>query len=126
MLQTCCVKTGDSKGHAIFATVHPGADRPCRQDRSFLRCLALAQPKALDLAGGGLRQICQELDRPRIFIGGQAALHECLELGVARIRTGLQHNESLGLGKPLLVEHTDDRGFQDRRMLDQRRLDLER
>ncbi len=110
------------RGHATFAPVNPGADKPRRQHRSFPGCLALAQPKALNLTGGSLRQIVEELDRPRVFMGGQTAFHECLEIIAARIQSGFQHNKSLGLGKTVFVGHADDCGFQHGRMLNERRL----
>ena len=46
--------------------------------------LPLAQPEALDLAGGRLRQLVDELDEARVLVGREPLLHEGLELVVAR------------------------------------------
>ena len=87
--------------------------------------LQLAQLEALDLAGGGLRQVGDELDLARVLVGRQLVLHEGLQLGVGGLRAGLEHDEGLGLGQALGVGHADHRGLEHRRVLHQRGLDLE-
>src|SRR6185369_8604787 len=48
--------------------------------RRFALALALAQPETLDLAGGGLGQLGDELEQSRVLVGRELALHEVLEL----------------------------------------------
>ena len=55
--------------------------RTRRRSRRRAGALALAQAKALDLAGRRLRQLVDELDRARVLVGGELFLDERLELG---------------------------------------------
>src|SRR5438874_4374251 len=86
-----------------------------------------AQLEALDLAGGRLRQLADELDPARIFVGRDLVLHEGLQL-VGEARAGarrlLEDDESLGLHEPVGVLVAHHGRLEDGRMLDERRLDL--
>ena len=84
------------------------------------------EAEALDLAGRGLRQFGDELDRARIFVGREPVLDEALELRFVDMLAGLQHHEGLGLGEPVGVGRADDGGLENGRVLDEGRLDLER
>ena len=61
--------------------------------------LALAQAEALDLAGRGLRQLVDELERARVLVRREPLLDEGLELGVARRVARLDDDEGLGLDR---------------------------
>src|SRR5580658_6737780 len=80
-----------------------------------LKRAARAQLEALDLAGGRLRHLFDELDPARIFEMRQARLHMLLQLQRERRRGGntrLQDDIGLGLRELLLVELADDGGFE--------------
>ena len=103
-------------------------DADARIGARHARCvaLALAQAKALDLAGRRLRQLVDELDRARVLVGRELLLDEGLELVFAHRCARLEHDEGLGLGQALAVLGADHRALEHRRVLHQRRLDLER
>src|ERR671932_96133 len=89
--------------------------------------LLLAQLEALDLAGLRLRQRVEELDGARVLVGGNAALHEVLQLPdqALRVRRPLAgDDERLDYLAPLVVGHADDGAFADGVVFHQRRLDL--
>src|SRR6478672_10720012 len=93
------------------------------------RVLALTQPEALDLAGGGLRQLVDELEVAWILVRCQLVLHERLQRLLerrARRMAGLQHDERLRLGEAIRVLAADDGRLEHRRMLHQRGFHLER
>ena len=69
------------------------ARRSCAHD-AVPRALALAQAKALDLAGRRLRQLVEELDRARVLVGGELFLDEGLELVLAHRRARLERRRT--------------------------------
>src|SRR5207244_8835205 len=88
-----------------------------------------AQLEALDLAGGRLRQLADELDPAGILIGCDLVLDEGLQLvgeaGVAA-RGLLQHDERLWLDEPVSVLVADHGRLDHRLVPYQRVLYLER
>ncbi len=58
--------------------------------------------EALDLAGGGLRQIGDELDEARVLVGREPLLHEGLQLGLGRPigAAGPSARQGLGRARP--------------------------
>src|SRR6266508_1749853 len=89
---------------------------------------ATAQLEALELAGGGARQLGDELDPARIFVGREAPLDEGLQRRRQRgagFVAGAEEHERLGLDEVVGVGGADDGGFEDRRVRRQRRLDLD-
>src|SRR5262250_3400543 len=65
-----------------------------------LRGALRAQLEALDLAGGGLRELDAKFDPARIFVGRKRALRvllQCQRQRVAGLVGGLEHHESLRL-----------------------------
>src|SRR5690348_4544206 len=88
----------------------------------------VAQLVALDLAGHGLRQLVDELDHVRILEPLQARLAVLLQLDDERVgfrRVLLGDHERLDLREAVEL-HADHRTLRDGRMLEQRRLDLDR
>src|SRR3989440_12019625 len=88
-----------------------------------------AQLETLDLAGRRLRQLADELDPARIFIGRDLVLDEGLQLvgeAGAAARGLLEHDERLGLHEPIGVLVDDDGRLEHGRVPDQRVLDLHR
>src|SRR5579871_6062159 len=89
---------------------------------------ALAKLEPLNFSGGRLRKLGQDLDPAWIFPLTDALFHMVLKrLEQRRIvrGAGSQDDERLGLLEPVLVPRGDDCGFENRRMRDQRLLDLE-
>src|SRR6516225_2463006 len=79
----------------------------------------LAQPKALDFAGLGLRQRLNKLDRTRIFERRDRRFDVILQTFVvvcARRHAVLEHNMGLDDLPALLIGHPDHRAFLDIRM----------
>src|SRR2546425_11978350 len=76
------------------------------------------QLESLNLAGGRLGQLREELDPPRVLVGRELCLDVLLQRGlqrVARRMTRLQHDKSLGLYQLVFVLGTNHRGFQQDR-----------
>src|SRR6218665_80638 len=96
-----------------------------RSDRR-LRQLLFAQPKALDLSGGGLGQLGHELDEAGVFVRRQALLDKGLELVLRGRLAVLEHDEGHGFGQTVRILLADHRRLQNRSMLHQGGLDLER
>src|SRR6266550_7227408 len=81
------------------AAARPPASRPSGRTSG-------AELEALDLAGGRLRQLADELDPARILIGCDLVLDEGLQLvgeAGAAARGLLEHDERLGLHEPVSV-----------------------
>ena len=71
-----------------------------RDSGLYLTLSRSPQLEALDLAGGGLGQLGDELDPARVLVGGELVLDEALELVLEGRRRGvavLEHDEGLGL-----------------------------
>src|SRR5690606_7529967 len=100
-------------GSALDAAVRPGP-------------LPLAELELLDLAGGRLRQLRDELHRVGRLETGQALPGVPDQLGLGGGLPVAQHHERLGPLAPLLVRHRDDRDLQDRGMGVDRALHLHR
>src|SRR5204862_4917199 len=86
------------------------ATRSRRTPRSS--AFPLAQLEALDLGGGGLGQLGDELDEARVLVGREPVLDEGLQLVVARLLAGLEHDEGLALGEAVCVLLGDDGAFE--------------
>src|SRR2546427_7626349 len=87
---------------------------------------SLSQLHPPDLAAHGLRQFRHELDFTRILVGGGNFLAVRLQLAselFARRAVSAQHDERLDDLSAHRVRLSHHRGFQHRRMLDQRALD---
>src|SRR5215470_8818256 len=95
--------------------------------RLFRRRSERAQLETLDLPGGGLGELVDELDPARVFIARKPRLHMLLQ-GVrerpVRPDARLQHNIGARLYEFLLVGVTDDRGLEHGLMAHQRGFDL--
>src|SRR4029077_17420902 len=75
----------------------------------------LAQLEALDLAGGGFRQLGYEVDPTRVFVRRQSALDVLLQRGREFGNFGYigsQRNECFGFDEPIFVGVTNDGGFE--------------
>jgi putative acyl-CoA dehydrogenase len=62
--------------------------------------LPRGQLEALDLAGGRLGQVGDELDQARVLVGRQPVLDEGLELGLGGLAPGLSTTKALVLVRP--------------------------
>src|SRR5213595_2115533 len=94
-----------------------------------LRALQLTELCAPDLAGNRLRQIGDELDLARVFVGGGHGLDVLLQVddeGGARRVAGRQDDERLDDLAAERIGLADDGRLLHRRVLDERRLYLER
>src|SRR5437016_5751083 len=88
----------------------------------------LAQLVALDLAGHGLREVGNELDQVWVLEALEARLAVLLQLGhkrISRDRVALGDDEGLDLCETI-HRHANHRALGHRRVLEQRRLDLDR
>src|SRR5438445_262429 len=88
----------------------------------------LVQLVALDLAGHGLGQVGHELDQVRVLEALEARLAVLLQLGDKRVagdRVLLGDDECLD-PREAVYRHADDRALGHSRVLQQRRLDLDR
>src|SRR4051812_39383416 len=95
----------------------------------LLLALRLAQLDAPDLPGERLRQVVHELDLARVRVRRVAVAHEALDLvgKVVRAVVALaQDDEGLDDVAALGVRRRNRGGLQHSRVLDARRLDLER
>src|SRR5712692_4127329 len=93
-----------------------------------LRGFPLAQLVALDLAGHGLGQLGHELDQVRVLVALEARLAVLLKLGHQRVPRGhiaLGDDEGLDLRESFDFD-ADHGTLGHRRVLQQRRLDLDR
>src|SRR4051812_27637062 len=91
--------------------------------------LALAQLDPADLAGERLRQVVDELDLAWVRVRGQAradVLLDVLDELVGRLVALGEHDERLDDVAAQLVWRRHRRRLLDRRVLEARRLDLER
>src|SRR5712691_3321645 len=125
-------RSGATRAHASCAMSVPrghGALKASVPLPTLRNCsaLLLAQLEALDLAGGGARQVrpdvdpARELPRAGAFL--DVALDRLEETLIGRV-TVLQHHERLRLDDPVGVLLADHRGLQERLVRDQGGLDL--
>ena len=101
--------------------------RPRRAQRSVI-ARGFAQLEALDLAGGGLRQLADEADLARILVRRELVLDEGLQRFGERVVAcvaRLQHDVRERAREAAFVL-ADDRGLEHRLVPHERRLDLER
>ena len=87
------------------------------------------QQRPLHLAARGLRQLGREVDDPGVLVRRGLLAHVLLELGrevVAGVEPVAQHDDRADDRAALVVGRRDDGRLGDRRVRDERRLDLER
>ena len=85
----------------------------------YSSCLAVAEPKPLDLAGLGFRQRVDEFDRPWIFKRRDRRLDvilQALDTFRACSDAVLEYDMRLDNLAALIVGNADDRAFLDIRM----------
>src|SRR4051794_19884462 len=80
-----------SRASSAAAAATP-TSRPCGTTSRRLRLrppgLRLTQPEALDLAGGGAREVVDELDHVRVLVAAQVLLAPHAQLVGQRVRVG--------------------------------------
>ena len=89
--------------------------------------LGVAQLALQDLAGRALRQLVDDLDDPRVFVGGEPLLAEGRSARPAvALASGFERDDGLDLFAVALVGDADHRGLDDGFVLVEHFLDLAR